>query len=33
MAPNRELFTQVIDLFGVEQEDIRLAAAFAAGLL
>jgi cullin-associated NEDD8-dissociated protein 1 len=31
MTPNRDIFSQAIELFGAEQEDVRLAAAFAAG--
>ncbi|KZV77591.1 TIP120-domain-containing protein [Peniophora sp. CONT] len=31
MTPNRDLFNQAIELFGSDQEDVRVAAAFAAG--
>lgn len=31
MTPNRDIFTRAIGLFDAEQDDIRLAASFAAG--
>lgn len=31
MSPQKDIFTNVIDHFGAEQEEIRSAAAFAAG--
>jgi cullin-associated NEDD8-dissociated protein 1 len=32
MSPQRDIFTNAIDHFGSDQEEIRTAAAFAAGL-
>jgi cullin-associated NEDD8-dissociated protein 1 len=32
MSPQRDIFTNAIDYFGSDQEEIRTAAAFAAGL-
>lgn len=32
MTPNRDIFAQAIELFGSDQEDVRVAAAFAAGM-
>jgi len=32
MSPQRDIFINAIDYFSSEQEDIRTAAAFAAGL-
>lgn len=31
MSPQHEIFNQAIDRFGSEQEEVRTAAAFAAG--
>jgi cullin-associated NEDD8-dissociated protein 1 len=31
MSPQNDIFSHVIDLFSAEQEEVRAAAAFAAG--
>jgi cullin-associated NEDD8-dissociated protein 1 len=33
MTPQHEIFTQAIELFSSDSEEVRAAAAFAAGML
>lgn len=32
MSPQNDIFSQVVELFSAEQEEVRAAAAFAAGM-